>query len=101
MSKTVQPLAERDSRMTEHGRIRFGVKTGKAMKAIDTLRFTSPDKAAIDELAKLYGGTVKAWSDDKSAVKNQYEVITQAREIDVVLPPGSLSSWYELWTGGG
>jgi hypothetical protein len=35
-------------RPPEHGRIRLGIKDGKAMRHIDTLRFTSPDRNAID-----------------------------------------------------
>jgi hypothetical protein len=77
------------------------VKTGNAMKAIDTFRFTSPDKQAIEEIAALYGGDIKPWSDPKMAVKNQWEVITRTQKIHIFLPPNCITQWYECWSGGG
>ena len=102
MSRAVVPIAHRPRRLPEAGRIRTGVKTAKAMKAIDTFRFTSADRQAIDQLAERYGGEVKPWSDSKAA-PNQWEVVTESSEIRVVLPPDPLgtSPVYELWSGGG
>ena len=94
------PLNQLDKRAPEAGRIRLGVKAGRAMKSIDTFRFTSPHKDAIERLAELYGGVAKPWSDAK-ANKNQYEVITDANKIEVIVQPEGLSVWYEMWTGGG
>ena len=45
--KAIQDLG----RTPEHGRIRLGVKTERAMKSLDTFRFTSPDKEAIEQIA--------------------------------------------------
>lgn len=89
-------------RLPEAGRIRIGVKTGKAMKSIDTFRFTSQDKQSIQQVADLYGGTVKPWSDPK-AVGGQWEVITEANELRIALPPDPLGGTpvYEMWGGGG
>ena len=94
------PLNQLDKRAPEAGRIRLGVKSGRAMKSIDTFRFTSPHKDAIERLAELYGGVAKPWSDAK-ANKDQYEVITDAKKIEVIVQPQGLSVWYEMWTGGG
>jgi len=101
VSRPPIPLAQLDSRVPEAGRIRLGIKTGNSMKSIDTFRFTSPQHDVIDMLAVAYGGTAKPWRDAKANPPDQFEVITTAKEIDVWLPRGSLSTWYELWSGGG
>ena len=95
------PVASFGRRMVEHGRIRLGVKSGKAMKSIDTFRFTSPDRIAIEQLAEQFGGQYNPWSDPKASPINQFEVITTASEIPVWILPGGLSVAYEMWSGGG
>jgi hypothetical protein len=102
----VVPIRDLGQRMAEHGRIRLGVKStsrnGKVVpKSIDTFRFTSPDRAAIEQLAELYGGTARPWSDPKASPTNQFEVVTTTSEIPVMILPGGLSQSYEMWTGGG
>jgi hypothetical protein len=89
-------------RIPEAGRIRFGVKTAKAMKAIDTFRFTSHDREALIQIADLYGGDVVPWSDPKAA-PGQFELISRASEIRIVLPPDPMGGTpiYEAWGGGG
>lgn len=99
--REIVPIAMMGSRMQEHGRIRLGVKTAKSMKSIDTFRFTSADRAAIEQISSLYGGEPKPWSDPKASPRNQFEVITTADEIRIWLPPDALSCWYEQWGGGG
>jgi len=101
MGRAVVPVADLGRRMVEHGRIRLGIKSGKAMKSIDTFRFTSPDKNAIEQLAMQYGGEAKAWSDPKASPTNQYEVVTKANDIAVWIMPGGLDVSYEMWSGGG
>lgn len=102
MSRPVVPIAEMNRRLPELGRIRTGAKTERAMKALSTFRFTSSDQTALGEIAALYGGTVRPWSDPKAS-EGQYEVITEAAEITVALPPDPLGGTpvYELWGGGG
>lgn len=99
-NSTVRPVSEL-GRYPEHGRIRFGVKTEKAMKVLDTFRFTSPDETAIRQIAGVYGGDVRTWIEPRANPMNQWQVITEASEIRVLLPPESLSVWYELWSAGG
>lgn len=99
--RAIQPLAELDSRAPEAGRIRLGVKTGKAMRSLDTFRFTSPFKDCITALADLYGGEVKPWTDPKASPSSQWEVITNASEVEVFLPPNPVSTWYEMYSGAG
>lgn len=100
MNKIVA-LKDMRTRLPEQGRIRYGVKTGKAMKAIDRWRFTSPDEAAIHQLAERYGGTARPWSDPKASPRDQWEVITEANVIDVFLLPDAFSLSMELWGGKG
>lgn len=102
----VIPLSSLRTRPPEHGRIRFGAKyTAKngrtSMRATDTWRFTSPDRTAIEQLADVYGGTVREWNDPKASPSNQWEVQTNSDRIAVWLPPGACSTNYELWGGGG
>lgn len=103
MSRAVQPISQLARRVPEAGRIRIGEKTEKgAPKAIGEFRFTSHDRAAVDQIAAMYGGDVDSWDDPKAAA-GQFEVVTQATEIRVVLPPDPLGGTpvYEMWGGGG
>ena len=86
--------------MPEQGRIRLGVKTERAMKAIDTFRFTSKDYDAIYQLSNLYGGEIDKWTPPRSK-EQQWEIITRSSEIRVFLPQNSIDVWYEEWSGGG
>lgn len=99
MARGIVPVAELGTQMPEHGRIRIGVKTERAMKTIDTFRFTSPDSEAITILAGLYGGTAKPWHDERANPQDQFEVITTSNLIHVFVPPNPLSTWYEQWPG--
>jgi len=99
--RPIQPLADIETRAPEAGRIRLGIKSGKAMKSLDKFRFTSPYKDCIEALAFQYGGSVQAWSDPKASPNNQWEVITEASQIEVFLPPNPVSTWYELYSGSG
>lgn len=102
MPRTIVPLVDLTRRPPEAGRIRLGVKTAKAMKSIETFRFTSRHQRAIEQIAEQHGGDVRPWSDPKARMgANQFEVITTSNEIPVMLPLGGLSCWYEQWTGGG
>lgn len=102
MSRAIVPIANLARRIPEAGRIRIGVKAGRAMRALNTFRFTSHDEEALRQVAGIYGGAVKPWSDPKAA-EGQFEVITEASEIRIVLPPDPLGGTpiYEMWGGGG
>ena len=99
--RPIQSLADIESRAPEAGRIRLGIRTGKAMKSLDTFRFTSPYRDCIEALAEAYGGKVAPWNDPKASPSSQFEVVTNASEIEVFLPPNPVSSWYELYSGSG
>jgi hypothetical protein len=99
--RAIQPLADIETRAPEAGRIRLGMKSGKAMKSLDKFRFTSPFKDCIEVLAQMYGGECRPWSDPKASPSSQWEVLTDASEIQVFLPPSPVSTWYELYSGSG
>lgn len=100
-NRAVVPLNEMQRRLPEAGRIRLGVQTERAMKAIEHFRFTSPDEEAIKQLASLYGGVCRPWNNTRANPQSQFEVLSKAAEIRVFLPPDALSVYYEQWTGGG
>lgn len=94
------PLRE-FGQLPEHGRIRTGIKSGRKMQALDTFRFTSPDRDALEQLAARYGGEVRVWRDPKANPPDQFEVITTSSAISVTVQPSGVDVGYELWTGGG
>ena len=101
MSRVV-PLSQIDRRAPEAGRIRLGIKSAKgAPQSIDKLRFTSPNRRPVEQIAARYGGQVKPWRDPKANPNDQFEVISTVSEIPVYLVPGGLNCHYELWAGGG
>lgn len=89
-------------RLTQVGVIRLGQKVptsnGKSRPGkLETLRFTSPSKPLIDAVAALYGGEVKAWQANTGP---QWEVITGAKEIPVLVPPQRIDPNLEHWGNG-
>jgi hypothetical protein len=101
MTQAVRPIASFKSRLPSAGRIRTGVTTGRAMRALDTFRFTSANKDLIEKLAELYGGTPQPWQPPRGA--SEWEVITTSDVIQVVVPPHALGNTpiYECWTKAG
>jgi hypothetical protein len=91
-------------RIAEVGRIRIGqqVTNGKAKRPtkLDTFRLTSPNRARIEQAAKLYGGKPAEW---EAPAGKQWEIITQSDALNVIVPPSDMafSQHYELWSGGG
>lgn len=97
----VTPIKLLNRRLPEAGRIRTGAKTATgAPTTLPTFRFTSSDQQAIAEIARLYGGTPGEW-DAKGG--DRFEVITEASEIRIAIPPDPLGGTpiYEAWKGGG
>ena len=93
-------------RFREVGRIRMGVqvptRSGKrAPRKLDNFRLTSGDRAVIEAVAAIYGGTVKEWDNDGSP---EWEVTVTATELRIALPPSaadlSFSQFYESWAKG-
>lgn len=102
----VVPFRESNHRLPEQGRIRFGIKkltkAGKEYPSkIDTMRFTTHDQAALEQLATVVGGKVVAWT--KGPRAGEYELISKTTSLRIALPTNveCLSQWYEKWTAGG
>lgn len=98
------PILSLQRQLREIGRIRIGVQVpsgnGRSRPSkLDSFRITSKSREIVDAAAELYGGDAKAWNNDGSA---EFEVITQATTLDIIVPPGQpVSQWLELWSGGG
>jgi len=100
------PIIDLQRRLREAGRIRLGekVKTSNGKMApskLSEFRFTSSDEKAIRSIAEIYGGVVQQWAG--APVGEQWEVMTDSRALDVIVPPVDLafSQWMETWSGGG
>lgn len=92
-------------RLTEVGRVRLGevvpTASGKTRPAkLSTFRFTSPDRSLIDQITKLYGGETRPWTPQNGGA-SQWETLTEASSVPVVVPPQSVTQWLEHWSGGG
>ena len=102
----MSPIISLQRRLREAGRIRLGekvaTKNGKtAPSKLSEFRFTSSDEKSIREIARLYGGEVQPW--DGAPVGEQWEVFTESKALNVIVPPVDLafSQWFERWSGGG
>jgi hypothetical protein len=98
------PILDLQQRIRELGRIRIGQKVatsnGKTRPAkLNRFRLTSPSRELLDRVAAQYGGTVAPWTPDGGA--GQYEVITDATRMPILVPHQPVSQYYELWSGGG
>lgn len=96
------PILTIQRRQHEVGRIRLGQKTAKgAPQKLDRFRLTSSDRTLIEQAASLYGGSPQHW--DGAPIGDQWEVITDAQEMTVIVPPGPfvLTQFFETWSGGG
>jgi len=99
--KQIVAISNLDRRMPEAGRIRLGERTARAMKSLDHLRFTSPRRDLIDQIAGQYGGRVAEWNEPSSTSPHQFQVTITAELVDVYLVPSGLNTQYEAWEGGG
>jgi hypothetical protein len=93
-------------RLREIGRIRLGDSTpgskpgSKVPRKLDTFRLTTQDRYVAELIPQQYGGQAREW---EGAAGREWDVHTEAAEIDVLLPPKeiALSQWFELWDAGG
>ncbi|WP_437020065.1 recombination directionality factor [Streptomyces sp. enrichment culture] len=92
----------------ELGRIRTGYSRpnpnpdkGPIPVKSKTFVLTSHSREYVAAAAKLYGGKVEQWTPQRSTVA-QWRVITEAPELQAILPAGDvLNQSYEKWGGGG
>jgi len=99
------PILDIQQRTRELGRIRIGqvqpTKSGKTRPAkLDRFRLTSASCPLLEQVAELYGGQVQPWTPANGG-PSAWEVITDTARLPVMVPPQSVSQWYELWAGGG
>lgn len=89
-------------RLAETGRIRLGRRVTNAGGTqhpikLTRWRFTSPSRAALENVAQAYGGQVRPWAERKG----QWDLISDVNRVPVIVPPNALSQYMELWEGGG
>ena len=96
------PAPVSQTRAPQQGKIRWGVKDKQRgfPKSLDTFRFTSPDKRAIEALAAEYGGEVRPWDEKAAGQRNQWEVISKTNDIEIWITPQDMFKGYEHWQGG-
>ena len=97
------PIITVQRRMAEQGRIRLGQKVATASgkqrpDKLDRFRFTSPNQGLIEQIAAKYGGDARPWD---NAGKREFEVISDARAIPVIVIKGGFSQWHETWSKAG
>lgn len=85
----------------ELGRLRTGTFNGRYPQRSETWVITSHSRDYIEAAAEVWGGDVEDWQPQGNGAK-QFRVITQARAIAAILPPGDpLTQAYESWSKGG
>jgi hypothetical protein len=99
------PILNLQRQLRELGRIRTGIQVAsgsggrKRPSKLETFRLTSSSRELVAAAAEAYGGTVTPWQNGDRA---EFEVVTTAAVLDIVVPPGQpVSQWYELWSAGG
>jgi len=89
------------------GRISCGFQASKGAVAYparsDTLVFSADERSRVEAVASVLGGEVRQ-SPRPAGADERWFVVTQARELEVLLPDLSdrtWDAWYELWGAGG
>lgn len=98
------PIKDLQQQQAQVGRIRIGHqvpgKNGRTRpEKLDRFRFTTPQRMLADAVAAQYGGTVEAWTPEGRPA--EWEVISTATTLPVLVPPRPVTQWYELWSGAG
>jgi hypothetical protein len=94
------PILQLQKRARELGRIRIGQKGPKGQpQKLDRFRLTSYSRPLMEKVSTLYGGEVQDWTPQGGAP--QFEVITDAKRIPILVPPQPVTQWLETWTAGG
>lgn len=98
------PIIDIQQKLRELGRIRLGSKvetsSGKQRPSkLETFRLTSASLDLVAAVAEIYGGDPRPWDGGDG---QQFEVFTDAKELDIALAPMQvLDQWNEMWSGGG
>lgn len=97
------PILELQQRARQLGEIRIGqvvpTSNGKTRpEKLDRFRLTSPSRPLLEQIAALYGGTVRDWTPANGG-PSEFEVLTEAKRLPILVPPQSVSLWYEHYSG--
>lgn len=88
-------------RLAEVGRLRIGQRDGNRPTKLETFRATSQSQDLVEAVAEVYGGVVREWKPGPKE-PSQWEVVTEATTLSIIVAPGQvLSQFMELWSGGG
>lgn len=101
MSAVVSPLIVQ-RRLAELGRVRMGEKGSRGEPTQrSTWRITSASERLLQQVAEVYGGTVRPWAGAPD--EGYFELATTSHELDILIPPtiASYSQAMELWAAGG
>src|SRR5207342_1422597 len=99
-SGVLMPILQLQKRARELGRIRIGQKGPKGQpQKLDRFRITSYSKPLIEKVAGLYGGEVGPWTPPGGS--SQWEVITDAARIPILVPPQPVTQFLETWSRAG
>jgi len=98
-------LVNRQRQLAEQGRLRLGytVPGERRPRPVrsETWVVTSHSEDYVARAAELWGGEVHQWQPQGHGTP-QRRGITQAKQIDAILPPGEpLMQAYEMWSAGG
>lgn len=103
-------LINRQRQLAEQGRLRLGYTVEAKNKKGETIQrpvrsetwiVTSHSREHVERAAELWDGDVHEWQPLGNGAK-QWRVITQAKAIPAILPPGDpLTQSYEMWSRGG
>lgn len=98
------PIKDLQQQQAQVGRIRLGQqvpsKNGKMRpEKLDRFRFTTPSRGLADAVARQYGGTVEAWTPEGRPA--EFEVVSDAKTLPVLIPPRPVTQFYEMWSGAG
>ena len=101
-------IVDRVSKPLEVGRIRMGDQTpitsgphkGKMRpRKLTTFRLTSNNQLVLQQAARIYGGDVLEWDEEKSAHK--WQLYTTSNTLRVIIHGRRMmDTWREKWDGG-
>jgi hypothetical protein len=102
------PILDIQRRQVEVGRIRIGQlvdgenRRGEKIKRpskLGAFRFTTESRPLADQIKAHFGGEVIEWTPQGGGAK-QWDITTPTKSLSVIVPPNSVSQWYEMWAGG-
>lgn len=98
------PIVNLQKQQARVGRIRIGqqqpTSNGKTRPAkLEQFRLTAPSQGLIQAAAARYGGDVERW--EPPGRPAEWQVVTPAASLEILVPPHPVQQWMELWSGAG